>query len=106
MSRLLGRAGYQTLAAADGLQAVEVFQSHASEISIVLLDMTMPGRSGAEVLASLRTLSPRVPVILCSGYSEQELELPATANLQTAFLQKPFVHAELLKLMREMIAAG
>jgi len=106
ISRLLGRSGFRTIGAADGLQAVDVFQSHSAEISVVLLDMTMPGQSGAEVLASIRARRPRVPVILCSGYSEDELELPATESLLTAFMQKPFAYPELLKLMQQMIAAS
>ncbi len=103
MSRLLGRSGYRTLGAADGTEAIEVFRTHATEISIVLLDLAMPGRNGTEVLAELRAMSPRLPVILCSGYSEQEVELRLDDRQCTAFLQKPFAHTDLLREMRRVI---
>ncbi len=106
MSRLLGRSGYRTLGAADGTEALDVFRSHAAEISIVLLDLAMPGRNGTEVLAELRAMSPRLPVILCSGYSEQEVELRLSDRRCTAFLQKPFAHTDLLREMRRVTGEG
>jgi len=82
--------GYRVLQAADGMQALEVYQQHPDEISLVLLDLTMPNMGGVEVLQRLRGIRPGLRILLTSGYNESDLS-PDVAGLPgTAFIQKPF----------------
>jgi PAS domain S-box-containing protein len=103
MSRLLGRAGFATLTAGDGVQAIEVFRRSANEISIVILDMTMPEMGGHEALEELRKIRSDIRVILCSGFSEIDLGIKASELHHTGFLQKPYEHEELLRTIRNML---
>lgn len=88
--RMLMRAGFEAYLAADGLKGLEVFQQHRDEICCVLLDLTMPNMDGDEVIRRLSALGAGVPIILMSGYSEQEIrERFADAGV-AGFLEKPF----------------
>jgi CheY-like chemotaxis protein len=76
--------------AASGEAALELLRANQEKISLVLLDMTMPGLSGEDTLRRMRLLGARQPVILMSGYSESEA-MQRSANLGVAgFMQKPF----------------
>jgi nitrogen-specific signal transduction histidine kinase len=91
----LERAGYQVLAAAGGASGLAMLDEHKDVISLVLLDMGMPEMSGKEVLNRIRASGSKVPVIICSGYSEPEV-LRQFANCDfTAVIQKPFKAREL-----------
>ena len=86
----LKRSGFAVLTAVDGVDAVEVFQQHRDEIACVLSDLTMPRMNGWETLTALRKLSPGIPVILCSGYSEAQVMAGDHTELPHAFLSKPY----------------
>ncbi|MCP5024731.1 MAG: response regulator [Actinomycetia bacterium] len=69
----LESAGYEVVEAADGQEAVDLFREMAGSIDCVLLDLNMPGLSGDEVFPLLKQIRPEVPVILSSGFTEQEM---------------------------------
>jgi two-component system cell cycle sensor histidine kinase/response regulator CckA len=66
----LRRLGYQALQAVDGEEAIRVLQAHASEISAVILDLTMPLMNGVTAFKKMLQIKPDLKVILSSGYSE------------------------------------
>ena len=70
---ILERSGFTVLTAADGREAIKLFQKHGGKIVCVLLDLTMPHMDGEETYRELRRIRSDVPVILASGYSEQEI---------------------------------
>jgi len=87
---MLRELGYQVIAAQDGLEALERFKQSPDEISLVLLDLTMPRMDGHETLRELQKLKPNVKVILCSGYHEQEALKETRLGDFVGFLPKPF----------------
>lgn len=87
---MIQRMGFTTLEAVDGQQGITLFQSYGSEISCVLLDLTMPRTNGAEVLQVLRSIHMHTPIIMMSGYSESEMSTRLHATPPDGFLQKPF----------------
>jgi CheY-like chemotaxis protein len=89
-SSALRRLGYAVLTASDGSQGVEVFRALEHRISVVLLDMTMPGMSGEETLQQLRRINPAVPVVLSSGFGEAEALRRFRGHAVAGFLQKPY----------------
>jgi PAS domain S-box-containing protein len=101
--RVLVRAGFDVLSAAGGREALEVFRESAEAIRAVLLDLTMPGLSGAEVLSAMRALRPDVAVVAMSGYSEAEMAARFGAEAPDALLAKPFQARDLLSRLREVI---
>ncbi len=93
---MLGHLGFKVIKAGHGLEAVEIFGERKDEISLVILDLTMPGMNGWETLEALRTLRHDIPVVLSSGYDEaQVMEEGAHAERPQAFLHKPYSMAEL-----------
>ncbi len=64
---VLTAKGYHVLRAHDGEEAVEVFTANRDRISLVLVDVIMPRRSGPEVFAAIKALNPGVSVRLCNG---------------------------------------
>jgi len=95
IARVLQRAGFKVLTAADGQGALKVFAAEADCISAVVLDLTMPRLDGLEVLRLLRRLRPDVRVLLMSGYSDQEIATRVGGEHLPGFLQKPFRNADL-----------
>ena len=94
-SKLLARIGYEVLCAADGEQAIALFREQAAHISGVILDLTMPHLDGVQTLAQLRTIRADIPVLISSGYSEQDV-LRRFAGLQVSgFISKPYTLATL-----------
>ena len=86
----LERLGLQTITAADGEEGLKLFKRHADEIGCVLLDLTMPRMDGISTFREMKRLRPDIPVILCSGYDEQEATQHFTNEGLAGFLQKPY----------------
>jgi CheY-like chemotaxis protein len=95
--------GYTVLLADNGPMAIEVIAKHRGGIELVLLDLSMPGMSGAEVLPELRKIRPAVRVMLSSGYSEAESMKLFEGQQVTAFLQKPFTLSTLREKVKSCI---
>ncbi len=87
---MLSQMGFSVIKAMDGVEAVEKFRQHHDSIRFVLSDVAMPRMNGWETLVTLRQISPDIPVILASGYSEEKVMKGATRERPQAFLEKPF----------------
>jgi PAS domain S-box-containing protein len=83
-------AGYETLGAGDGLEAIEVLERNRERVRLVILDLTMPRMGGAEAYVELRKIAPNVPIIVGSGYGEQSSLMRFAAGELAGFLEKPF----------------
>ena len=94
--RYLQRVGFHVLTASHGTEGIEVFRTHADEVVCVVLDLTMPGMTGIEVLRGLRRVREDVPIILSSGYNEQDVSQQFAGRRLAAFLQKPYTADELI----------
>ncbi|MHC1728932.1 MAG: response regulator [Syntrophobacteraceae bacterium] len=82
--------GYEVVEACDGSEALEIFRVRKDEISLVILDLSMPGMNGWETLSALRNLRPDIPVILSSGYNEAQVRQESHREQPQAFLHKPY----------------
>ena len=102
LARCMEGAGLKVLTASDGYEGIEVYRQHASEISVVLLDLTMPRMSGLEVLKELRSQSVDLPILMMSGYSEQDVSQQASKFGTCAFIQKPFSPNELIGVINTL----
>jgi PAS domain S-box-containing protein len=97
---MLQRAGFEVVTASDGCKAVAVFKEHLDEIALVLLDLTMPAMDGEETLRELHRLKKDVPVILCSGYDEQDVTCRFDDQELAGFLKKPFTMEQLMTALQ------
>ena len=73
---------------------------------LVLMDVTMPGRSGLDVLQDLKSERPQLPVIIISGHDESELALRALRSGAAGFLTKTISAQELLKAIHTVLNGG
>ncbi len=105
-SRLLEFFGFSVLQAIDGRHGAEVFRQHASEVVLIILDMTMPEMNGEETFREIRRVRSDVPVILTSGYNEIEATRRFTAKGLAGFLQKPFTPKELTQKLALALKPG
>ena len=102
MARLmLERAGYVAVEAADADEALRRLQESGRPVKVVVLDVSLPDRSGVEVIPDLRTLAPRTRVILTSGHAEEDFP----GHGADAYLPKPFRNEELVAAVRAVTAA-
>ena len=101
--RLLEAVNFTVVTARDGREALERFREHMDEIKCVLLDLTMPHMDGEETYRELRRIRSDVPVILSSGYNEQEVTSRFVGKGLAGFIQKPYRLAELKAKIREVL---
>lgn len=96
--RILSRAGYRTLTAANGHDAVVVFEEHRERIRMVVMDLVMPVMDGREAAARIRELAADVFILFASGYVPEARERP---DLPGPLLRKPFKSEALLRYAAE-----
>ncbi len=102
-ARFLSGAGYTVLKAANGQEALDVYSQRRDDISLVILDLVMPGMGGKQCLEHLLKINPDVKVIVSSGYSIDGRARQAIEATQKGFVAKPFKSADLLKTVRQIL---
>jgi two-component system, cell cycle sensor histidine kinase and response regulator CckA len=102
-SGLLKSMGFEVVTAGDGLQALDRYRESPVPIRAVLMDLTMPHLDGAETFRELRRLDPGCRVVLTSGYNQQEAIQEFLGKGLAAFVQKPFLRADLMAAMRDAL---
>jgi signal transduction histidine kinase/ActR/RegA family two-component response regulator len=109
LEELLITYGYRVIRTESGEQAVAAFehdQGSAREIVAILVDLTVPGgMGGIETLDRLRRISPTIPVVVVSGFSEAPVLANPTAHGFTAALHKPFDPADLRAVLARILSA-
>jgi CheY-like chemotaxis protein len=95
--------GYAVLEAVNGEEAVEMFERFQEDIDLVILDLTMPRKSGWEAFDDIRKLQPSTRVILSSGYSATGGRTTAVSRGASAFLPKPYKAQTLLATVRRVL---
>ena len=103
MAETLERAGLSVFRAEEGAEAAKIFREHADAIRLVVLDRTMPGESSAEALEDIRRIRRDVPVLLVSGYSQENSAQRFAGEHIDGFLQKPFLPETLLEKVRGLL---
>lgn len=103
--RMLEHSGYEVVTVADGPSAVALVQGDPAFADLILLDMTMPGMTGDQVLWELRSLGYTAPILISSGYSlggniQELVGAPGGAN---GFLPKPYSIGQLSETIRSTL---
>lgn len=89
LTDLLEAVGIQIIEASNGPAALELLKHDDKGIDVVILDMVMPVMDGEKVFAKLRESHPALPVLICSGYVQQDAMLKFEGATHCAFLAKP-----------------
>jgi two-component system, cell cycle sensor histidine kinase and response regulator CckA len=96
----LDRQGYRVFLAADGAEAVDIFQRENGNFDLVILDASMPLMSGQQACAAIRNRMPETKVLFASGHPMNEI---APNDPFTSFLHKPYTPSTLAAAVREML---
>jgi two-component system, cell cycle sensor histidine kinase and response regulator CckA len=105
-TQMLDSLGFTVLAAADGSEALRRFRERRAEVRCALLDLTMPGLSGEDTFAALRELDPRLPVVVSSGFSQEDVVERFAGKGLAGFLQKPYRLGDLSAALRRALEAS
>jgi PAS domain S-box-containing protein len=103
-SLVLRSQGYTTVLAENGAAALERFRENPLNFTAALLDLTMPGLDGVEVLRAIRAETPAMPVLVMSGFGEQDVVKRLRGLGEVPILHKPFSHDVLLARIAELTA--
>ena len=104
VTRILSLDDLYLLTATNGVDALEMFRQHLTEIDCVILDMTMPRLDGATACKEMLRLNPEMPIILCSGYSESAVDHLVADNESVQFVSKPFSATTILSVVRNSLS--
>ena len=103
VSFLLESKGYNVLCARDGLEAVNIYQSHKQDIALVITDMGLPVMTGTDEFMKLKEIDPNVKVVFASGFFEPDIKSELLKNGGYGFIQKPYEPNDLLRMIRQVL---
>lgn len=87
---MLQTLGYEVITANDGQAAIDTFDNHQSAIDLVITDMNLPVKNGAEVIAHIRAMSPDCRILVSTGYSESDALYSVDRLGVSGVLRKPY----------------
>lgn len=103
VARVLERAGFFVLPAADGMEGLEIAQKYPGPIDLAITHMLMPRLDGLELARHLVRVRPGIKTIVMSGYHQGQI---VHEDLVLPVLQKPFDMKVLLEKVRETGCCG
>ncbi|RJP79858.1 MAG: response regulator [Desulfobacteraceae bacterium] len=101
--RMLERLGYQVTSRTSSLEALEAFRSSSNKFDLVITDMTMPNMTGDKLACELKKIRKKIPVIVCTGFSEKLSGERAKTLGIDGFLIKPIVRSDLAQKIRAVM---
>ena len=102
-SLMLENMGYRVYMVGNGRDAVQIYRQRCDEIDLVILDLILPGMSGAKTFDALREIDPQVKVLLCSGYCLAGEADRVMKKGCRGFIQKPFRINHLCREIEDII---
>ena len=100
--RVLQRAGYKCIEAADGQDGFKLWQEERDVVALVITDVMMPKQSGWELVLAVRGTGSKVPFVVTSGYDASEV-IPPGVNEGVMVVGKPWEAAQLVAAVKQMI---
>ena len=105
-ARMLEHVGFAVITAANGAEAIELFQEHAGRIELVILDVSMPVMGGAEAFLKIRALRADAVIAFSTGMSDED-DTRGVANLKpNGYISKPYEMGSLLASVRGILGAN
>jgi PAS domain S-box-containing protein len=102
-SEMLTRLGYRVQTAMTPQAALDKFQSNPKHFDLVITDMTMPQMTGLQLTKIIKAVNPKMPVVLCTGFSSYITPENAEAMGIQGYLMKPIVKLEMAKTVRRVL---
>jgi len=104
--QMLERLGYSVESRTSSIEALEMFKTRSDEFDLVITDMTMPNLTGEKLAGELMKIRADIPVVLCTGFSEQITEERAKELGIKEYILKPIVLNKLAEIIRSVLDGG
>ena len=105
-SEMLAEEGYRVVIAHDGFEALKIYERMGKQIGLVILDYFLPVIDGDAVFEELRSINPKVNVVLSSGFAEQSKIASMLGQGLRGFIPKPYSRDKLLEQVRSTLDAA
>jgi two-component system, cell cycle sensor histidine kinase and response regulator CckA len=102
-SEMLQQRGYKVLVAGSGEQALKIYKAHKNDISLIILDLIMPGMGGKKCLDELLRIDINAKVLVASGYSSKGITLDDKPHGVMGFIGKPYDAKDILDAIRTVL---
>ena len=102
--RALESAGYQVVEAGDGQQGCHILAQQGRDIVAIVMDLSMPGMDGRELVLELRLLDAGIPILVMSGYSDSEVAAKLDGTGVSDFVHKPFRPRDLIECLEQALS--
>lgn len=102
LAAYINNHGFNAIAFGNAQDALDYLNEN-SGVDLVITDIILPGMSGVDLIAAIRTTQRRVRIIAMSGHDHSSNELSVFSELDAAFLNKPFRMNDLLNLVRAQL---
>jgi two-component system cell cycle sensor histidine kinase/response regulator CckA len=93
---ILRSAGHPVVTCSNPIEAVEYYKKHYMHISLVILDVAMPGMNGGDVFMAMKSVNPAVKAVMISGQCCQEVITKCLSRGALEFVHKPFTATEII----------
>jgi CheY-like chemotaxis protein len=103
---MLAEEGYRVVLAHDGFEALKIYEEMGKQVGLVILDYFLPVIDGDAVFEELRSINPKVNVVLSSGFAEQSKIASMLAQGLRGFIPKPYGRDKLLEQVRFTLDAA
>ena len=103
IAQILQNAGYSTITAQDGEEAVRMARQYGGQISLALLDVVMPHMTGYEAYEQMRRISPRTRFAFCTGYDVTRTLTDSIRKTSLPVFEKPVRPDVLLQFVRDLL---
>jgi signal transduction histidine kinase/ActR/RegA family two-component response regulator len=101
--KMLTKLGYRVVTKTDGIEALEMFRADPDRFDLVITDQAMPHMTGIRLTGELKALRPDIPVILCTGFSEEIDEENYKARGISGFIMKPLALEKIAGEIRRVL---
>ena len=103
--KILANMGNNTVSFTNPLEAIDYFKNNAESIDAVITDMAMPKMNGLQLAEKIHAVKKDVPVILCSGYSDELMKEKTDMKDISRLIMKPFSVVEFTKALNEILSS-
>jgi CheY-like chemotaxis protein len=105
-AQMLRKSGMDVFEAASGSEAIDLLRVRGGEFDLILLDVTIPGRSSQDVVTEASLMRPGMKVVLTSAYSAEVARTMIESPLVCAFMRKPFTIGDLVQTLRGVLGSS
>ncbi len=103
---MLDMNGYEVYGVESGREAIEFMERYGEDVSVIVLDIKLGDMNGKEVLKHIRDMGYDTPVVVSTGFAEQDIVSELYKLGINGFLNKPYKIEELLKVLKGILVAG